>query len=628
MRRLPAAATLALGLTATAAAVLHARAEARMVFKDRHVQPTFELQGTALGGVTAPEVHPAHLAGSTIVALDGGGALVIDGDSGALIRTDRTGAVIARVAIGPDAAQVVHDAAAGRAYVTDRRGDRVVVVEVGELLEVRARWETPAEPWGLALSPDRATLLVTTIADRALVALDAATGELRWQRPLAREPRGVAFAPTGDAALVAYLATGTVERIDLAGARRGVHVALVAGSAATGRRGSPRAIGGFVADDVPARAFARNAFAVRYVGHGLAVVGFQEATPVQLAGAHENTGGYGGGFEPPIDHRLAFVAADGGTDTRIVAARIVAHQPNAIGWDAASDRLVVAGYGSDDLLVLRDASQRSVALERHVSLAAGGPCGPDGVAVADGRAYVWCSLTRQVATVELATGVATRGAAASTSRRSARELAGLALFRAGNDARISSRGAMACSSCHPDGRADGLSWRIEQHELQTPVLAGRVAGTRPYKWDGGDADLTASLTGTMRRLGGTGLGADEVAALAAYLEALPAPRAPTRDARQVARGKALFADDGLGCAGCHGGKRRTDRERHALGGDLAEVDTPSLIGVAASAPYYHDGSAATLDALLRDTALVHGMAELDGLGEREIADLVAYLETL
>jgi cytochrome c peroxidase len=53
-----------------------------------------------------------------------------------------------------------------------------------------------------------------------------------------------------------------------------------------------------------------------------------------------------------------------------------------------------------------------------------------------------------------------------------------------------------------------------------------------------------------------------------------------------------------------------------------------LIGVAASAPYFHDGSAPTLEGLLRDTGNVHGMADMDKLDDEKIADLVAYLQTL
>jgi cytochrome c553 len=626
MRRRPAKLAATGIVLASVAAVAHP-ARARMMIEPDFAPapPTFELQGPALGEAGAPDVSPAHLAGSTIAALEKG-ALALDADSGQLVRLDDKGNATARLDIGPDAAQLVYDAAARRAYVTDRLGDRVVVVEVGKKLVEKARWKTPVEPWGLALSPDGATLLVTTVADRTLLALDTATGEPRWQTGLSREPRGVAFSPDGTSALVGYLTTGTVERFDLE-TRKGLHVALGTGRS-TQASFDQRPVTGFVAAEAPARSFARSAFAVRYLGHDLAIVGFQQSTPVQIAGGGENVGSYGGGFEPPIEHRVAFLAGARGVETPTVDARIASHQPDALGWDAATDRLVIAGLGSDDLIIVTDASQPTVKLERQIALNAEGACGPTGVAVTSDSAWVWCSASRRAARVSLSDGAVAFGKAATKSRRTELEQEGYALFRIGNDIRISTRGAMACSSCHPDNRTDGLSWRIEGHELQTPLLAGRIEDTHPYKWDGGDKDLKTSLGSTMRRLGGSGLGDRQVKALAAYLESLAAPRAPARDRAQVSRGKRLFESDELGCTGCHGGSKKTDRTTHELDATLAKVDTPSLVGVASSAPYYHDGSAATLEALLRDAALVHGMADVEGLDAKEIADLVAYLETL
>jgi cytochrome c peroxidase len=72
----------------------------------------------------------------------------------------------------------------------------------------------------------------------------------------------------------------------------------------------------------------------------------------------------------------------------------------------------------------------------------------------------------------------------------------------------------------------------------------------------------------------------------------------------------------------------SDQEQHAFGGDLAKADTPSLVGLARSAPYYHDGSAATLEALVAERAAVHGMAEMTPLTPAQRADLVAFLRSL
>ena len=67
---------------------------------------------------------------------------------------------------------------------------------------------------------------------------------------------------------------------------------------------------------------------------------------------------------------------------------------------------------------------------------------------------------------------------------------------------------------------------------------------------------------------------------------------------------------------------------HDLAHDLPQVDTPSLIGVAVSAPYYHDGSASTLRAVLLENGSIHDMGNTVHLSDRDIDDLIAYLRTL
>jgi len=254
----------------------------------------------------------------------------------------------------------------------------------------------------------------------------------------------------------------------------------------------------------------------------------------------------------------------------------------------------------------------------------------------DGAVLVWCSFTRNVQRLDfvdasgaLATAMKTSaGPTLVASTMSSTQHDGMVLFHSAN-AQISQGGGLACASCHPDGRDDGLSWKIEKNTLQTPLLAGRLVGTHPYKWDGGDKDLEISLTTTMKRLGGSGLDKKETASLAAYLDALPAPRTPTRDVAQVARGKALFDSAEVGCRGCHDGPTYSDNLQHKFtGSTLPSADTPSLIGLAASAPYFHDGSATTLEALLRDRGGVHGMGETTKLSDAQVADLTAFLETL
>ncbi len=151
-------------------------------------------------------------------------------------------------------------------------------------------------------------------------------------------------------------------------------------------------------------------------------------------------------------------------------------------------------------------------------------------------------------------------------------------------------------------------------------------------------------------------------ALAAYVETLATPRASFDDWRDALasapqaagpaasdafpaaarRGLRLFVGR-AGCAGCHAGPTLGDDALHAsrvhaggaagvaqAGRDDAPADrvrTPGLRDVAATAPYFHDGSAARLCDAVQPHAADPGAAPTPlTAGERR--DLVAFLRTL
>lgn len=604
----------------------------------------FTLEGAPVGEGTAPAATPApaSLRGDKIAAYRGG-AVVIDPDSGMLVRTDGNGDTKAELKLAPGAAQLVVDRARDRAFVTDRASDRIVVVSLadGGLRQVDS-FSTRAEPFGLALTPDGKTLLVTTVADHTLTGFDVATGMPRWELELGPEPRGVAVSPQGHEAMVTFLTTGAVARVDLSRAQPRMSFVSLDPGVRSLDMSNPGAVVDPLSDE--GKSFVRNAFAVSYVGHNIAVVPHQLSTPHLATSEFESeASGYGGGngFTPPIVHRLAFLATpDAGEAGAVKTAMATTnlHQPRALAYDGRSDTLYVAGFGSDNVMAVANVSQASVhaTWQMHVPVA-GGACGPEGLAVDpdDGHVLVFCGLTRRV--VRLAgdpaspnppTVVAHSNELAS-SRLSPEGQRGRELFRRGNAAEISSFGAMACASCHAETRADGLSWRLQGKNLQTPFLAGRIAGAHPFKWDGKDPNIQASLTNTVQRLGGFGINKQQAAELAEFLESVEPPRAPTvEDPAAVARGKELFDSDTTGCLTCHNGPLMTDQMQYDLDTDLEEVDTPSLVGLANSAPYYHDGSAQTLEALLRGNASIHGMGRIAKLDDGQISDLVQYLETL
>jgi hypothetical protein len=617
-----------------------ALAEARMMMEDFGPSfPDFEVQSRASWRTVGTRAtQPGFLQGSTVAAL-GAGSVALDDDSGKIALLDADGKRLATASIGRGIAQLVTDPVAGRVFATDRMGDRVVVLSAGDLKVVH-RFATDAEPFGLALTPDRSALLVTTVADRRVTAFDPGTGSALWSLDLIAEPRGVAVSPDGRQAAVSFVDAATVARVSLGAKPTVRYETLPAEPRRNG--GSFRARHSNVANG---DRFVRAAFATAFVGNDTLLVAHQTSSPRQVSDGNEVQSTYGGGGPQsmPVDHRITVLHTPG-TEQRLNSAvaqfLVGTHQPRAMSYDARRDLLFVAGYGSDEVMAIANATGAAARMVWRTPI--GDPavgCGPTGLDVADdGSVLVNCSLSRRVArlpitsTAEAPTPVAgtpTFGEEIGTSRMSDEARRGRAAFRRGGDPTMSSFGVLACESCHPEGRTDGLSWRIQGQSLQTPLLVGRVAGTHPFKWDGGDANLETSLRNTVTRLGGQGITVQGARDLAAYLEQLPRPRTPTvADRGAVKRGKALFNDKSVGCARCHSGGALTDRKKHDLAMDLDGVDTPSLIGLASSAPYYHDGSAVTLRAVLTEKGSIHGMGRLGGLSDKNVGDLVAFLETL
>ena len=603
---------------------------------------------TPIGANKAPSTtHQQPLAGSAVVAFDGG-LLVADADSGKLLRLAKGETTAeAELEIGTGVSQVVVHSDGSRAFVVDRKHDEIVVVDLSSGLTRVDAYRTKAEPYGISLTPKGDTLLVTTVADKSLSALDLSTGLERWTMEIGPEPRGVSVSPAGNEALVTFLTTGAVARVSLGkGKPKASFVSLDPGvrNLATGRfgGGTNKVVDPALTDE--GKSFARNAFVAGYVGHGIAVVPHQLSTPHLASEEFQaESGGYGGGngFTPPITHRLAFLdtpESGSASGTRLAMASTSVHQPRALAYDANIDTLYVAGYGSDDVVAVADVSQSSVhAAWTRSTMSSAGACGPTGLAVVEdtGELAVWCSLSRSVVWLE---GGHLDGSSTRTTRQtesltkshlSKSAQRGQALFRSGLNPQVSTFGAMACASCHAEVRADGLSWRLQGKNLQTPFLAGRIEGAHPFKWDGKDPTIKDSLTNTVVRLGGTGITGQQAGDLAAFLKSVEPPRKPTVESpKAVARGKALFASDKTGCATCHSGPLMTDQQSYDLSSDLGKVDTPSLVGLANSAPYYHDGSAATLEALLKGNANIHGMGRISKLTDAEISDLVQYMKTL
>ena len=220
----------------------------------------------------------------------------------------------------------------------------------------------------------------------------------------------------------------------------------------------------------------------------------------------------------------------------------------------------------------------------------------------------------------------------------------LSLVRQGelyfNDASLCHQGWQSCASCHPgDARVDGLNWDLPNDGIGNPkntkslLLAYQTPpcmslGVRTNASEAVRAGIKNILFAQPR---------EEVAvAIDEYLKSLqpvPSPYLVQGKLSKAAKfGEKLFSK--AGCADCHVPGLYTDLHPHDVGtraaydGPEDKFYTPPLIEVWRTAPYLHDGSAATIRDVLttRNAGGQHG--DVSGFSSEEIDDLCKYVLSL
>ncbi|MEO7331171.1 MAG: cytochrome c peroxidase [Minicystis sp.] len=229
---------------------------------------------------------------------------------------------------------------------------------------------------------------------------------------------------------------------------------------------------------------------------------------------------------------------------------------------------------------------------------------------------------------------------------------------------------LSCQSCHPNGAANtafviqGLGDRPGNVDLTTrffrsgaaddidnPVNIPSLRGARftaPYGHDGRTASLAEFTQGVISgEFDGDPLGPRELGALVRYvqeLDFLPNKNVDKRSqltplASEAAHlGEAIFRRpmagfDGASCATCHVPSTFfRDGRAHRIGAETPPVpsaieegqETPTLLGLAETAPYFHDGRFATLREVVVWFDRAYGLA----LERAEIDALTAYVEAV
>jgi YVTN family beta-propeller protein len=581
--------------------------------------------------------RPFLSGGSVAVAPGSGEVFVADTDNGTVVVADPTGARVLRtISVGDAPEQVVVDGK-GRAYVTLRDGGKVAAIDPGA--ECATRAAVGAEPFGVALSPDEKTLFVSLVGAAEVAALDARTLDERYRVKVDANPRGLTAHPDGRRLYVAHLTGRSVSLVDLE--QRTVRPIGLADPpppvpAVPGRHVRP----------LPSVRQPNLTFAVAltpggerlFVPHVLEDTG--KDTPIEA-----RSGGYGGAgeaFQPIVASVARFDAAgetltgrwtevpgfgdDSGLDGEDGGIGLFS-QPRAITVDPVYSRIFVAGLGSNDVRAWSSAGPKPAPLPSS-TIRLGAGAGTRGIAVsADGtRLYVHTGFKHQLVVADVAPGSAAVRARARRPRgtpvlarltvgeekMAAAAVHGRALFFGAHDTRVSAGGGLACASCHPEGRNDGMVWRVPEGPRKTPILADRLVDTGPYDWRGRNATLVKHIEHTIaRRIGGTGLPPKDLADLETYLTGhckLAKREAHPLTALQE-RGRRIFRSDEVGCANCHApGAGFRDGKVHDIG-SMTEEEHKKVVADAR-------------------TLLDDARAELNGLTSRFLSEDSARARTM
>jgi YVTN family beta-propeller protein len=582
--------------------------------------------------------RPHHAApGGLAVSPDGKRLYVALDDVDEVAEVDTaTRAVVRKAKVPGGPTGLALDASGGRLYVTCRSGDRVAALETATLKEIGTA-PVGTAPVGIAwLAGEGAgRLVVANSGSDDVSVLSASPLASLGLLPAGRDPYAVAAAPGGRAVVVnrmANLARGDevpaaeVTVVDAASVRVVSREPLESGHLSEGIAA------------VPGRPWVlapilqvRNGWVV---SSGVAVCDLSKGSAVEVPLDEANAyfaDPSGVAVEP--SGRRAFIASSGANVVTVVDLAKLARWLETAGEDARrgaiddlqlSPEWVVARVPTGD-------NPRQVALS------------PDG-------RTLWVAERLQDTVLALDT---------ATLQPSGRVVLG----DGGNDdpirrgervfarAATTFQGQFSCRSCHPDGHVDGLAYDFDIDGVGRNVVDNRnlqgLAGTEPFKWTGLNPSLRVQCGPRFAKVltRSDPFGEKDLDDLDAFIFSMPPTRSPSAgpwtDAQK--RGRDLFFATktpdgreipyGARCSTCHRPPLYTDHILADVGtrgplDDTSLFDTPHLLGVASSAPFLHDGRAATLEEIwtVWNPKDEHGITNT--MNKIQLNDLVEYLKRL
>lgn len=616
-----------------------------------------------LGPATTAAVAPPAISGGTLLALsEGGTAVASDPDRDLVYVVDLASASVTftiELQSGDEPGRLVEDGA-GRVHVALRRGGALVTLDpsTGTLL---GRRDVCPAPRGVAWDSSADAIWVACATGELVALPSSPVAEDAGAAPSA----GGAGASHGGNAAESFVLQRDLRDVVVEGdGSLAVSLFRSAQILRVGRDGTV-----LRTDAMPALAPALPHVAWRTVAapQGATVTVHQEQTTASLQ-THV-PGGYGSSAGASATTSVASVLDANGTAMTSVVLPAVLPVDVALSPDANTVVVAAAGdaYSSllPDVIILRldgssvlggvfdapstalmsafsppvnpppevkangaflssvDAGFSQVGTIQQAAVAKlPGDSGKQAVAVAFDPAKEILVQTREPATLEILDPTYSTWRTVALSSLS-RADTGHALFHSAAGALI------ACASCHPEGGDDGHVWTLDNESRRTPSLRGTIAGTAPYHWPGDEADIPALLQDVYtHRMSGPSLSSDSMSRIESWVEAIPAPPAPSWvDPAAAGRGQALFASTTTGCGACHAGAKLTNNATVDVGTGGA-FQVPPLVGVGWRTPLMHDGCAATVADRFAPACATAAHGTVGALTADQITDLTAYLDTL
>lgn len=602
----------------------------------------------------APSPAPLkHASSALALSADGSLLVVANPDSNSVTFLDTAAAsVIQEIAVGLHPVSVSLLADGTTAYVSNFGSNTVSVVKLSASA-LSAELPVGNRPAGIAVSPDGRHIAVAEYGDDSIRWLDAQTLDTLSVECVDDRPYGLAFTPDGERLLVTHLLSGAVTVLHnrphtayLPLLSTGSPTALVAANATVPAEVSPQRI--------PTWPNVAPAPAVVINGNG-----DRAYLPQTMA----NGLGLNLTFDTSVFPKVSVINL--ATDQHQTSEHISlpeTDQPVGLPWDVALAKqgreLWVVNSASNDVSVLDLSVPAQPARIANVPV----QDNPRGIAISpDGlTAYVSNTLAGTVSVIDTATYTITKTIRTTTIPLPPTMLRGKKLFHSSARPDLARARWISCNTCHIEGEHDGRTWLLQYTgEIPTgqqPVIRRNTTSllgmveTYPLRWsaewdESADSEFSVRfeqfgaglIQGDMHdTLGPPNQGRSyDLDCLATYIDSLLVPaRVRALDQAEL-RGKAIFESSETGCTDCHPAPLYTDLKTHDVGTADGpdewfgpQIDTPTLRFLYDSAPYLHDGSAATvLDVLTTHNPIdKHGSTtQLDG---EELDDLAAFLLAL